>query len=122
MPRPFPLPLQGYEVAKQRQHALDLIKWGSDYLIKCHVEKDKFVAQVGNVSLSNKYWLRPEDMIEERPAFAVDPSNPGTDVVAAAAAALAATSAAFLPINREYAGLCLQVRGASARFGAMESL
>jgi hypothetical protein len=67
--------------------------------------------QVGNVSVSHSYWLRPEDMVEERPAYVVDPSNPGTDVVAAAAAALAATSAAFLPINREYAGLCMQVGG-----------
>jgi hypothetical protein len=37
---------QGYEASKQKQHVLDLIKWGADYLIKCHVEKDKFVAQV----------------------------------------------------------------------------
>ncbi len=62
--------------------------------------------------MSHSHWLRPEDMFEERPAYAVDPSNPGTDVVAAAAAALAATSAAFLPINREYAGLCMQVGAA----------
>ncbi len=98
---------QGYEAAKQKQHVLDLIKWGADYLIKCHVDKDTFVAQVGNVTQSHQYWLRPEDMIEERPAFTVDPQNPGTDVLAATAAALAATSAAFLPLNREYAGLCL---------------
>jgi hypothetical protein len=50
-------------------------------------------------------------MIEERPAFTVDPDNPGSDVLGATAAALAATSAVFLPLNREYAGLCLQVRG-----------
>jgi hypothetical protein len=65
------------------------------------------------------YWMRPEDMgTMERPAFYVDPSMPGTDVIAAASAALAAASMAFSPLNREYAGALLKESQALYTFAA----
>lgn len=30
------------------EEALDAIKWGTDYLLNCHVEPTKFVAMFGN--------------------------------------------------------------------------
>jgi hypothetical protein len=37
----------GYEKAEAMEHGLELIKYGADYLVKCHVGKTQFVAQVG---------------------------------------------------------------------------
>ncbi len=71
------------------------------------------------MTLDHQYWMRPEDMgTMERPAFYVDPSMPGTDVVAAASAALAAASMAFSPQNREYAGALLKESQALYTFAA----
>jgi hypothetical protein len=36
----------GYKTSGNLAHALDLIKWGADYLVKCHTEPQQFVAQV----------------------------------------------------------------------------
>jgi endoglucanase len=61
------------------------------------------------VTLDHLYWMRPEDMgTMERPAFYVDASMPGTDLLASASAALAASSMAFASQNREYAGALLK--------------
>jgi endoglucanase len=90
------------------EHGLDLIKWGADYLVRCHVGKTQFVAQVGNYSTDHITWQRPEDNKDLRPAFVVDETIPGSDVVGQAAAALAATSLAFAPYNRQYAGVVLK--------------
>ena len=46
----------------------------------------------------NQQWGRPEDMADDganRPVFTVDQNNPGTDLVAEMAAALAAGSLIF---------------------------
>lgn len=42
----------GYEKAEAMDHGLELIKYGADYLVKCHVGKTQFVAQVGGATRS----------------------------------------------------------------------
>jgi hypothetical protein len=37
---------QGYKASGNLAHGLDLIKWGSDYLVKAHTEPTQFIAQV----------------------------------------------------------------------------
>jgi hypothetical protein len=37
----------GYKASGNLAHGMDLIKWGSDYLVKCHTEPTQFIAQVG---------------------------------------------------------------------------
>ena len=39
---------RGYERAGQWSHLLDTIRWGTDWIMKAHVSKDVFYAQVGD--------------------------------------------------------------------------
>lgn len=91
------------------RHGLDTIQWGAEYLVKAHVEPDKFVGQVGNYTLDHAWWGRPEDMADlSRPSFAVEPSKPGgADLLASAAAALAASAVAMSRTNKQFAGLAM---------------
>lgn len=47
-------------------------------------------------------WGHPETMTMERPIFKIDASNPGSEVAAETAAALAASSIVFQNINSAY--------------------
>lgn len=63
---------------------------------------------MGNYTTDHSTWKRPEDSQDERPAFVLDETLPGSDVVGQAAAALAATALAFAPYNRQYSGVVLK--------------
>ncbi|MEC4883317.1 MAG: glycoside hydrolase family 9 protein, partial [Scytonema sp. PMC 1070.18] len=96
-----------YKNSGQLDEALDAIKWGTDYILKAHVTDEKgtkeFWGQVGAGDLDHSYMGPPEKMTMERPAFKIDRENPGSDLAAEAAAALAAASIAFRPTNSAYA-------------------
>lgn len=62
---------------------------------------------MGNVDLELQIWARPEDMTWPRPSQKVTLRHPGTDVVAKAAAALAAVSLAFQEYDYAYSKLTL---------------
>lgn len=51
----------------QLQIAQNMVKWGSDYLIKAHVAPSKLYGQVGDAYADHSYWGRPEDMTMARP-------------------------------------------------------
>ncbi|WOL01906.1 hypothetical protein Cni_G10625 [Canna indica] len=89
------------------RHALDAIKWGTDYLLKAHVAPDVLYVQVGDGNADHSCWERPEDMTTPRTSYKVDASNPGSDVAAETAAALAAASIAFSRVKRDYAATLL---------------
>uniref|UniRef100_A0A0E0N9Y3 Endoglucanase n=1 Tax=Oryza rufipogon TaxID=4529 RepID=A0A0E0N9Y3_ORYRU len=75
----------GEEIAAAGElgHALHAIKWGTDYFIKAHTHP-------------NVLWTqRPEDMTTSRHAYKVDAENPGSEVAAETAAAMAAASILF---------------------------
>ncbi|GFZ01271.1 glycosyl hydrolase 9C3 [Actinidia rufa] len=84
-------------------HALDAVKWGTDYLIKAHPEPNVFYGEVGDGTTDHYCWQRPEDMTTSRQAYRIDPSNPGSDLAGESAAALAAASLAFRHNNPSYA-------------------
>jgi endoglucanase len=63
---------------------------------------------VGNVDLELHVWARPEDMTWPRPSQKLTSQRPGTDVVANAAAALAAVSLAFQEYDYSYSKLTLR--------------
>lgn len=76
------------------------LKWGTDYFLKCHQRNPDgstaaFYGQVGDGDLDHAYWGTAETMTMARPSFAIDPTNPGTDLAAETAASLAATSMLF---------------------------
>jgi endoglucanase len=61
---------KGYSRAGETRHALDSIKWGSDYLLKTfHPESGRkggytMVYQVGNLTTDFDTWATPENMTE----------------------------------------------------------
>lgn len=96
-----------YANTGQLDEALDAIRWGTDYILKAHVTDEdgtrEFWGQVGDGNTDHAYWGAPEDMTMARPAFKVDRQNPGSDLTAEAAAALAAASIIFRPTDPVYA-------------------
>ncbi|KAF7138734.1 hypothetical protein RHSIM_Rhsim07G0082600 [Rhododendron simsii] len=78
-------------------HAMDAVKWGTDYLIKAHPQPF-----VGDGNTDHYCWQRPEDMTTSRQAYKIDPSNPGSDLAGETAAAMAAASIVFRRSNPSY--------------------
>ena len=98
----------GYVEAGELDWALDCIKWPLDYFIKAHVSDNKFYGQVGNGGLDHSFWGRAEDMTMSRPAYYVDDSQGGADLVGETATAMAASYIVFERNgNTEYANQLL---------------
>lgn len=96
-----------YTQSGQLDYMLNDIKWISDYLIKCHTAENEFYYQVGDGNLDHAWWGAPEVMQMNRPSYKVTESDPGSTVVAEAAAALAATAVIFEKQDPSYAETCL---------------
>ncbi len=88
---------------------LDQIKWGTDYLIKCHTDTNEFYFQVGDGEKDHAYWASAEviDLLYERESFVANTTQHATTPVAATAAALALTSIIFEDFDSAYADECL---------------
>ncbi|KAM7491481.1 hypothetical protein LguiA_034402 [Lonicera macranthoides] len=84
-------------------HAIDAVKWGTDYLIKAHPEPNVLYGEVGDGNTDHYCWQRPEDMTTSRQAYRIDPSRPGSDLAGETAAAMAAASIVFRRYNPSYA-------------------
>ncbi|KAL6635097.1 hypothetical protein ACP70R_027768 [Stipagrostis hirtigluma subsp. patula] len=95
------------EAAGELGHALEAIKWGTDYFIKAHTKPDELWAEVGDGDTDHYCWQRPEDMTTSRQAYKVDREHPGSDVAGETAAAMAAASIVFRKSNPHYAHLLL---------------
>lgn len=83
-------------------HAMEAVKWGTDYFIKAHPQPNLLYGEVGDGNTDHKCWQRPEDMTTDRRAYKVDPSNPGSDLAGETAAAMAAASIVFRRSNPAY--------------------
>ncbi|CAA6654335.1 unnamed protein product [Spirodela intermedia] len=83
----------------------EAIRWASDYLLKATAHPNTVYVQVGDANKDHACWERPEDMDTPRTVFKVDPSNPGSDVAAETAAALAAASLVFQKTDPAYSKL-----------------
>ncbi|KAF8413317.1 hypothetical protein HHK36_001295 [Tetracentron sinense] len=84
-------------------HAMEAVKWGTDYLIKAHPQSNVLFGEVGDGNSDHYCWQRPEDMSTDRRAYKIDPSNPGSDLAGETAAAMAAASLVFRHQNPAYA-------------------
>lgn len=77
--------LQGYAKAKMSDTGMDTLKWGSDYLLRTLAKQkaqagDKYPVyliayQVGNYTLDNSKWERPEAITGPRPVYYVTTRN-----------------------------------------------
>ncbi|XP_024993808.1 endoglucanase 6-like [Cynara cardunculus var. scolymus] len=83
-------------------HAMDAIKWGTDYLIKAHPQPHVLYGEVGDGNTDHYCWQRPEDMTTSRNAYRIDQNNPGSDLAGETAAAMAAASIVFRRYNPAY--------------------
>ncbi|CAD6233254.1 unnamed protein product [Miscanthus lutarioriparius] len=89
-------------------HAVEAIKWGTDYLVKAHPEPNVLYGEVGDGDSDHDCWMRPEDMTTSRQAYRLDPQNPGSELAGETAAAMAAASLVFRGSNPGYANTLLQ--------------
>nr|GMC85663.1 endoglucanase 11 [Ipomoea batatas] len=93
--------------AGELEHALEAIKWGTDYFIKAHTSPNVLWAEVGDGDTDHYCWQRAEDMTTSRRAFKIDENNPGSDLAGETAAAMAAASIVFRKTNPHYSHLLL---------------
>src|SRR5581483_8260270 len=86
----------GYDISGQSENLFDMVKWGTDWLIKAHSLKtnDLFV-QVALAEIDHNYWGPDTGIPLPRPALKVGKAKHGTDAEADAAAAFASSSILF---------------------------
>lgn len=98
----------GKRMGGQLPKVREAIRWATDYLLKCaRAEPGKLFVGVGDPNADHKCWERPEDMDTVRSVYFVSSSNPGSDVAAETAAALAAASMVFRKVDPVYSRLLL---------------
>ncbi|KAG5134773.1 hypothetical protein JHK82_025961 [Glycine max] len=90
------------------KHALDAIRWATEYFLKATSIPGFVFAQVGDPYADHNCWERPEDMDTPRTAFAVSRDFPGSEVSAEIAAALAASSVVYRKYHIGYSTRLLQ--------------
>ncbi|KAH0875881.1 hypothetical protein HID58_073243 [Brassica napus] len=76
-------------------------------VLNCRTTPGKLYVGVGDPNADHKCWERPEDMDTPHTVYSVSPSNPGSDVAAETAAALAAASMVFKEVDSAYSLLLL---------------
>ncbi|EOA37491.1 hypothetical protein CARUB_v10011645mg [Capsella rubella] len=98
----------GKKMGSELQNSRVAIRWATDYLLKCaRATPGKLYVGVGDPNGDHKCWERPEDMDTPRTVYSVSPSNPGSDVAAETAAALASSSMVFRKVDPKYSRLLL---------------
>ena len=93
---------EGYKKAGQWDQFLDMLKWGTDFFVKCHPSKNVLYVQVGDGQTDHGHWYPPEYMDYEYPSFKIDAENPGSEVASEMASTLAAASIVFKDVDSAY--------------------
>ncbi len=92
----------------QLKYAKDNLRWVADYFMRAHPEPNVLYGQVGKGSIDHSIWGSPEVMPHVRPAWKIDATQPGADLAAQTAAALAIMSQVFKDDEPAYAAAMLQ--------------
>ncbi|KAL5993266.1 Beta-glucosidase cel3A [Asimina triloba] len=99
----------GKRMGPQLANAREAVRWATDYLVKAATATPgKLYVGVGDPNADHHCWERPEDMDTPRNVYSVSPENPGSDVAAETAAALAAASMVFRRADPKYSKLLLR--------------
>ncbi|PIN07228.1 Cellulase [Handroanthus impetiginosus] len=99
----------GNSMKSQLGHAEDAVRWGADYLLKAATATPgTLYVQVADPNNDHHCWERPEDMDTARSVYKVSSQNPGSDVAAETAAALAAASIVFKDSDPSYSNRLLK--------------
>ncbi|KAF2304265.1 hypothetical protein GH714_029017 [Hevea brasiliensis] len=91
------------EAACEMENVRAGIKWGTDYFLKASSRRNRLYVQVGDPVADHQCWVRPENMKTPRTVLKIDANQPGTEIAAETAAAMASASIVFRPSNRTYA-------------------
>ena len=83
---------------------IEMLKWFTDYFLKCHPSADVFYYNIGDGNADHGYWGPPEGQTGDRPVLK---APPGSDVCAEGAAALALMYLVYKDIDEGYAEKCL---------------
>src|SRR4029450_3161376 len=97
----------GYVDAGQLDHALDNLRWATDYFVRAHTAPNELYGQIGQGGTDHSWWGPAEVMQMARPSFKITSTCPGSDLAGETAAALAAASIAFRPTDAAYADTLL---------------
>lgn len=97
-----------YEAAGQMDILKRNLRFVTDYFIKCHTAPNELYGQVGNGSIDHGYWGAPEVMVVQRPSYKIDEENPGSELAAETAAALAAVSILLADDDPTYSATLLE--------------
>ncbi|KAL1565613.1 cellulase [Salvia divinorum] len=100
----------GGSMGAELPHALEAVRWATDYFLKSTAHPGVIYAQVGDPNTDHNCWQRPEDMDTPRTVYAVTTDKPGSEVAAETAAALAAASLAFRAFGDKAYGIVLLKR------------
>ncbi|QEY31565.1 hypothetical protein EVJ50_04145 [Synechococcus sp. RSCCF101] len=90
----------GFALAGETDALLETVRWGTDYLLRAHEQNPDgstrfLVAQVGDVAADHALWSAPETQTILRPALAITPDQPGSDLAGITSAALSSASVLF---------------------------
>jgi endoglucanase len=91
----------------QRQHLMNNLRWGMDWLIKGHPSANRLVALVGRPTTDHQKWAAAEVQTYTREAWFIDNACPGADLAAGTAAAFAASAMVFQASDPAYASTLL---------------
>ncbi|CAO2819347.1 unnamed protein product [Amaranthus hypochondriacus] len=97
----------GSSMHDQLSNAKAAIRWSTDYLLKATATPGTIYVQVGDPNQDHRCWERPEDMDTPRNVYKVSTQNPGSDVAAETAAALASASIVFKDSDPSYSSKLL---------------
>ena len=84
--------------------AVEALRWGVDYLLRCHPEPKTLIVQVGDFIVDHAVWGPPPRVRPPsgpRAVFNLTRGQPMTDVAAEVAAAFASASAVFHALGHE---------------------
>ncbi|KAA0044391.1 hypothetical protein IC582_017483 [Cucumis melo] len=107
----------GGVMKNELNNAKQAIRWATDYLLKATALPDTIFVQVGDANKDHACWERPEDMDTPRTVLKIDKNNPGSEVAAETAAALASASLVFKTSDPTYSKLLIKTAIRVFEFG-----
>jgi endoglucanase len=97
-----------YKQVDSWKHLQEIIRWGTDFIVRAHPEKYILYGQVGSGMVDHEVWVMPEFATSNRPSYHINKNSPGSDLAGEASAALSAASIMFREEDSTYSDLLLE--------------